>query len=232
MKKTDNLKTLSRGEKSLILDLFGKNDAVLHANSYNALKIKRAYNTNEKETTAKMKALYLRLNVAYMLFSIAMLLITEVAIAANSMNFWQTMLILLSSDIVFAFYIWMIKTPFKNRFLRYAVRVISVVFIAIAVLMLSVYILRLATLLILAMVITIFAYSSIFAQRNGLLRSKIKDMVKYRTYLDNHADDVSLGRDFIINQPNIFALDLEDKYSDVQKEYNKMQAVKEILQLL
>ena len=232
IKKTDNLKSLGRGEQNVITCIFGKTDAVLSVNNYNALKLKRAYNAAQKDAWAKIKTFYMRLNFYYVIFSLAMLLIAETAIAANSVNFGQTMLILLSSDIVFAFYVWIIKAEFKNKFLRYAFKIFSVFFIVLSLMLLSVYVMKFAAVMILAMIITIFAYSSLFSKRNGLIRNKIKDMIKYRAYLENHAKDICLGRDFLINQPNIFVLDLENNYTEAPKEYNKMAEVKDILQLL
>ena len=232
IKKNDNIKTLGRGEQAVVSSLFGKNDTILPVNHYNALKLKRAYIAAQKDNTAKIKALYLRLNLYYMLFSVAMLLVAEIAIALNSVNFWQTILILISSDIVFAFYVSIIRADFENKILRYALRIFGVLFIVIGLLILSVYIMKLASVLILAMIITIFAYSSLFSKRNGLLRTKIKDMIKYRAYLENHAQDISLGRDYLVNQPNIFALDLENNYTKAPEEYDKIAEIKDILQLL
>ena len=194
----------------------------------------RAYKISEKDTLRKMKFMYFKMNVSYVLFSLAMLLIVQAAIAFNTINFLQTFVLLISSGLILAFYVWMIHSKFKSRWVSYIVKGFSGLIILFTLFLMSGYISKFATIMIFAMIVTIFAYSSIFAARNGLIRSKIKEALRYRTYLENNARTICLGREFLTQQPNIFALELEKAYNKeaCKKEYNKLAAAAEIVKML
>ncbi len=233
-KKTDETKNLSLAEKKIMNNIFAGKEDCLKVNQYAKLKLLRAYKISEKDTLRKMKFMYFKMNVSYVLFSLAMLLIVQAAIAFNTINFLQTFVLLISSGLILAFYVWMIHSKFKSRWVSYIVKGFSGLIILFTLFLMSGYISKFATIMIFAMIVTIFAYSSIFAARNGLIRSKIKEALRYRTYLENNARTICLGREFLTQQPNIFALELEKAYNKeaCKKEYNKLAAAAEIVKML
>jgi len=234
VKKTDDTKSLSRGERKALGNIFGGKEDVLKVDSHTGLKLQRAYKICAKETARNMKFMYFQMNISYLLFSIAMLMTAQIAISLNGVNFLQTFVLLVSASLIVAFYIWMIRAKFKSKLLSAAVKVFSALIILFTLFLMSGYISKFATLMILAMIVTIFAYSSIFAARNGLIRSKIKEALKYRNYLENNAVTICLGREFLAQQPNIFALELEKFYNKegCRKDYNKLDVMARIVKIL
>lgn len=71
----------------------------------------------------------------------------------------------------------------------------------------SAYLHLVSAVMILAAVYVIFAYTSVFAKRSGLIKSNVKDAQQYREYLIRNAETIKLGRDFLNQQANILALD-------------------------
>ena len=77
---------------------------------------------------------------------------------------------------------------------------------------LNLYIKLIAAVFIFGMIYSIFAYSKIFARRNGLLKNNIKDASEYYDYLRHNAEHISLGRNFLNQQANIFAVEAQKHY--------------------
>ena len=234
IKKTDNLKGLSGKERAVVNAMFANGDSVLVVDNKNALKFKRAYNVCEKDTKKKIRFMNLQMNISYLLFSVAMLLISEVAISLNNVNFVQTMLMLLSADITIAFYVWILLVGFKHKWMKILAGTFAVIIILFTFMIMSIYISGIAAAFIIGMIVTMFMYSRVFAKRNGLMRAKIKEALKYRNYLENNVSVISLGRDFMVHQANIFALELPDLYDKElkDKEYCKLKEVTKIIKLL
>ena len=224
IKKTDNLASLDKTERKAINSIFGKNDAVLTLNEINSLKIKRSSNIIEKFTNKKLKALSLKLNIGYLLFGIGMLFFAECAIAWLNINSAQALAVLLSSSVMIAFYMWVLKRKFKSKLLGTFVKILCWVIIFATVVIISAYVHLISAFLIACSIYAIFAYSAIFAKRSGLLKTCIQDVMNFREYLERNADTISLGRDFLNQQANIFALDLADKFECTQniKEYYRL----------
>ncbi len=82
----------------------------------------------------------------------------------------------------------------------------------LSALMMSLHIHAVSTLFILGMIWAIFTYSNLFAKRNGLIKNNIRDAVQFGQYLANSAQAIILGREFKIQQANIYALDAGECY--------------------
>lgn len=234
IKKTDNLSTLSRSEKKAVNHLFAGKDSVIAATSPNALKFKRAYASLEKGTKILLKLLSLQLNIGYLLFSIGMLLLTEIAIAMLGINPLQTGLVLFSGTLTIAFYIWVMKRRFKSKPINYAVKIFGSIFILFAVLLMGIYIKLISALFLAGAVYTIFEYSELFSKRSGLMKARTKDCEELRRYLETHAQTIAHGHEFAMQQANIFALELRPFYpvnNDIARIY-KLDVMAEIIQLL
>lgn len=208
VKKTDNLSSLEKVEKKAINSLFSKNDAILALNSTNQLKIKRAFALIEKATQKKLKKLSLKLNAGYLFFGVAMLVFAELAIALLNINFLQALFVLLSSSIMVAFYLWMSKRKCKSKITRWALKILCWGVILGTIIVMSAYIHLISAVFIFGAIYAIFAYCAIFAKRSGLIKSNIQDVMNFREYLLRNKDSICLGRDFLNQQANIFALDL------------------------
>lgn len=234
IKRTDNLATLTRLEKKAVNALFTDHEAVLAVNDGNLLKLKRAYKFIEKDTERRLKSFMLKLNLSYLAFSIGMLLMVILAISALSINILQTAVILISCCITLAFYIWILNAKIKNKILRWISKIFAVFIILFTMLIMSIYIHPFSVLIIAAMIYAIFAYTIIFAKRNGLIRNNVKEAQEYKNYLLRNAESISLGRDFLSQQANIFAFEVTDKFPEAQniKDYYRLDAIADVIKKL
>ena len=222
MKKTDNLSSLEKVEKKALNTLFSKNDAILALNSTNQLKFKRAFALIEKATQKKLKALSLKLNAGYLLFGFAMLVFAEFAIALLNINFVQALFVLLSSSVMIVFYLWMSKRKLKSGLLSLALKLLSWSIICATIVVMSAYIHLISAIFIACSIYAIFAYCAIFAKRSGLIKSTIQEVINFREYLLRNKESICLGRDFLNQQANIFALDLAEDFisnKNIQEYY-------------
>lgn len=230
VKRTDNLASLERLERRAVNNLFPKKEAVLAMNSSNQLKIRRAYKLIETATNQKVKKLALKLNVSYLLFSIGMLLVTEAAMAILTINSSQAFSILAACSITIAFYLWIIQTKFKYRWLGWLGKTFAVAIIIFSIIVMSAYIHFVSALMLAVSIYIIFAYTTIFAKRSGLIKANVKDAQQYREYLIRHADNIMLGRDFLNQQANIMALDATVYFTPKEtiKDYYKLDLIAEL----
>ena len=212
IKKTDNLSDLSRAEKKVVNNLFLGKESVIAANDANMLKFNRAENIMEKSAKLTLKMLSLQLNIGYLLFSIGMLILTEIAIAYLGINPLQTGLILFSSTLTIAFYVWVLRKKYKSKITGYVLKSLAAIFIVLAVLFMSIYIKLISSLVLAGIVYIIFEYSELFMKRSGSSKNKTKEVDELRKYLESNIPAITYGHEFINQQANIFALDLVPLY--------------------
>ncbi len=234
VKKTDTPSSLNKNEKKALDDLFPNKESVLNVNYQNNLKIKRAFKLIEKDISQKLKRFTLKLNLGYLCFSCSMLLMVILATAALSLNFAQTALVLISCCITIAFYIGILNHKFKSVILNWCSKIFAIFIILFTMLMMSIYVHPLTTLFYLLMIYAIFAYTAIFAKRNGLIRNNIKEAQEYKSYLLRNVDNIVLGRDFLSQQAYIFAFEVSDKFpcnANIQ-DYYKLDIMAELTEKL
>lgn len=234
IKKTDNLSSLDRREKKAMEHLFPGKESVIKVNAQNLLKLKRAFKLIEKNTAGKFKNLSLKLNLGYLFFSIGMMISAEAAIAMLSVNFLQIFTVELACSITLAFYVWILKLKFQRRFIGILSKIFAVFIIFFSLAILSIYIHPLAAIIILTMIYVIFSYTAIFAKRSGLLKNSIKEVQGYRDYLIDNAAALSLGRDFLAQQANIFAMDISRKFppSAAINDYYRLDIAAKLTEIL
>ena len=217
IKKTDDLSALKKGEKKALNNLFLGKDSVISATVPNMLKFKRAYQEIEKSTLTAFKHLNIKLNVGYLAFSIGMLLLAISAIALIAINPIQTAILLISSIATIAFYTYILKKKFNSKILSYIIKFFGTVFIIFAILLMSVYIHFISAVILALIIYIIFEYSSLFTKRGGLLKNKIKDVEKIKTYLEKNVLTISISQEFVNQQANIYAFELDTLYTPNDK---------------
>ena len=134
-----------------------------------------------------------------------------------NVNTAATMGFLLSATLTAAFYIWILRISFKRRWIGITAKIFAVVMIALSALMMSLHVHAVSTLFILAMIWSIFVYSSLFAKRNGLIKNNIKEAVLFGQKLAANAQAIILGREFKQQQANIYALDAGNRYPKTEE---------------
>lgn len=212
IKKTDNLKSLSKTERKVIQTLFNKGEDILNINSFSLPKIQKAMSWLHKSISKKINILNLKLNSQYLFFSIGMLIFTEVAISFLNYDFGYNFLFLFSTTLSLVFALWLFQIKCKQNWKNKLVKT-SAIFWAAATIFVMMAIVNLYTALIIsAALVIIQEYSKIYVQRDGLLAAFIKDAQDLAVLLQTRVDAFSLGHDFINNQAAIFALDCEELY--------------------
>ena len=222
IKKTDNLSRLNKYEKKAYRQLIGPKDFTVSINRGNALKLKRASKWIEKDTFKRLKLLSFKLNVGYILFSCAMLLLSEAALALLSVNPAGTFWLMLSATVTAAFYVWVLRHRFKHRATGIIAKIFAVLMIAFAALLMTLHAHLLAVLFILGMIWCIFIYTSLFAKRNGLIKNNIREARQFATHLKEGAKAIVLGGEFRLQQANIYALGAAGAYpktDEIARDY-------------
>ncbi|MBP3346238.1 MAG: DUF2207 domain-containing protein [Alphaproteobacteria bacterium] len=231
VKKTDNLKVLNKNEQNAVKELFGKKDAVLQTKG-NMLKLKRAYRHIGQDLKSKFNFFALRLNSGYLLFSIGMLLMTEWFIAMLSPDTMQVFASLLSTTVAFGFYLVFFSIRWKNKFINILCKAFALLFMILSFVIFCAKVSMWSALLLCATMAVILVFSRKYTQRSGLMQGHITDARGYADYLTQNRENIMLGKDFINQQANILALEVDKLYpkdnSNI-KDYYKLDIVKNII---
>ena len=213
IKQTDKTKNLPVGLKKILKSLFGKNDTAIEVSHKNLLKFKRAYHAYELYIRRMYKMMTLKFNFGYLMFGIAMSLLSIYAVSYIAVNPLETALILIFSMLLMAFYIFILLYPYRSKIKKYIFRSIAAGFVVFNILLLSVYIHFVAACLMAGMVYAIMAYTQIFANQNGLIKTKISNIEALQNYLKENAAQVASSIEFEARQAYIFAFEIEDLYA-------------------
>lgn len=231
VKKTDNLKSLSRYERKAINNLFTGSEAVLNVNSYSMLKVKRALGNITKGIRQQVKIISLKLNIGYAFFSIGMLLLAEIFIASLAYDFWYNLLFMLGTTIGLAFNLFLLGYSFTQKWQKWLIRTLATISMLVELFFLCAIIHPSTALILLATVYTIWEYSKLYSQRGGLMAASVNGAKEYQNLLVRKVNDISIGRDFVMNQAAIFALDVEDAYKSNEsiKGFYKLDIIDDLI---
>lgn len=225
---------LTKIEKKALGQLFSKKTTQLEVNASNNLKLKKAKRIFEKGIKKQIKKYRLLQNISYVLFSTAMLILTEIFIANISTNMAQSLIIMLSCSLLFAFYIWILCHRFKHMLVGLPFKLFALAALFFVWLFCSIYIGGITSFLLIAMIATIFKFSFIFNQHNNFVNEAKDSIGSFKEYLISSADAINLSRDFINQQANIFALGISEYYPQnvSNKNYYRLDAAENIKQNL
>ncbi|MBP1532490.1 MAG: DUF2207 domain-containing protein, partial [Alphaproteobacteria bacterium] len=210
-RKTEPVK-LSGFELKAIKCLFPKKRITTEVNNTNTLQLKKAKKVFEKQNVKAIKKFRLIHNIGYILFSCGMLLLTEIFVAINGVNMAQSLVILLTTTLLYAFYVWLLLHKFKHWYTALIIRLFSLVAIAVIWVFSSIYIGRIASLLIVLTLGIIFEFVKIFNIQNNFINEAKDSISKYREYLVSNAESINLGKTFLNQQAGIFALDIVEYF--------------------
>ncbi len=232
VKKTDNTKSLTKNEKKALSHLFTGNESVLNINHHSALKVKRAMNVLKNDILKKMRLINLKLNFGYLFFSIGMLILVELFIAALSFDIVFNFSFMLGVSIVFAFCLIVLFKKFKSKVIGWGIKFLTVAILAFAWFILCAVVNPITSCLLLLTVLTIISFSKLYAKRDGLLKNCICTVENYKTYLESNVENIGISRDFLLLQPAIFALDLADMFKPTEniKDFYKLKIMKHLME--
>lgn len=231
IKKSDNLKGLSYDERKAVNNLFTNSESVLNINSYSLLKVKRAFENITQSVKRRINMLSLKLNLGYILFSVGMLLLAELAIAFLGYDIWYNFSFMLICTFSYAVLLFVLRHKFQQAWLAYLFKGAAVLLLALTWFVLCSVVHPLTAAIILLIVYTIIEYSKLYAQRGGLLGTSVTAAADYQQMLSRKVDDISIGRDFLMHQAAIFAMDIESLYQPNEniKSYYKLDIIGELI---
>lgn len=232
-RNTDTTK-MTAPEKKAIKILFSKRNSSIEINNINNTLFKKVNKIFERYTGKIIRKYKFVHNIGYILFSYAMLIITEIFIAFSSINIAQSLIILLTTTLLYGFYMWIICHKFKHWYTTVPFKIFSLLAILLIWLFSSMYIGAITSLIILATVSIILCFTRLFDKHNDFL-SKAQDTIKsYKEYLISNADTINLSKDFLNQQSNIFALNITEYYPQnvSNKNYYQLDTAESIKKLL
>ncbi len=229
IKRTDNMGSLTHTEQKALGKLFTSHETVFRVCPETLLKFKRFISDLHKDVKIQMLFFRFKINIGYLMFGTAMLLLTEAFISALKYNFAQTFTILFLSSIlsIVSIFLWYIGT---QKLAKYIIRTIVVCFEFLLLVVMSAVIHPFAAILLLASAAIIVLAIGNYSQRFGLMKHYIKEAGNYRNYLLEHHDSIILGKGFINHQAAIWALDLSEEFKIAgDKEYYKIPVMQSIV---
>ncbi len=233
-KKNSGTAKLTSAERRAVKTLFKKQGNAVEVNNANNVRFKKAKKILEKIILRQIKKYNIFHNISYVLFSTAMLLITEIFIAFISVNFAQTLIILLATTLMYAFYIWILRHDFKHWYITIPTKVLTLVAMVLIWGFSSIYIGGICSFLIMLMIVVIFAFTGIFAKQNSFAEEAQDAIRQYKEYLTGNAETINLSRNFINQQSNIFALEIGEYFPQnvSNKSYHRLDVAEELKQRL
>ncbi len=213
VKKNTKDTKLTKVEKKGLKALFGKLSLIEINKTFN-LKIKKASKIFERFSLKQIHKYKLKHNIGYLIFSLAMLLITIVAISLISVNFAQSFIILFLVVTLVIFYVWILRHKFKKRIVGLIFKVLSIIALIFIWLFSSIYIGNITSILLIISVCIIFEFTKIFTEQNSFVNDAKNAISKYKEYLTTNSEAINLSRDFINQQANIYALNIMEYYPE------------------
>lgn len=233
-RKSVDKSKLKKHELKALKTMFPKDTIDLEINNTNNIIFKKANRLLAKVNAKKIKKYRIIHNISYVLFSCAMLILTEIFISFINLNFAQTLIILLTTTSLYAFYIWILRHRFKHWYVTLPIKLFVLTSLVLIWLFSSIYIGAVTSLLIIVMLSIIFAFTHIFGEHNNFINEAKGAIAKYKEYLQTNADAINLSRDFVNQQSNIFALDISEYFPQniSNKNFYKLDIAENIKQAL
>lgn len=225
---------LSPTDKKALKLLFTKKRSVFEVNKTTASVIKKVAKLYERTNKKQIRKFSFLHNAGYLSFSILMLILTEIFISYISINMFQSLIVLLTTSALYAFYIWILRYKFKKIYTVVIVKLLALCGTFLVWLFSGVYIGMLTSAVIFIMIFLIFEFTKIFAQRNNFLEEAKNLIDNYRNFLLENKETIGISRDFINHQPGIFALAIEDSFAAnaATKKYYRLDQAENLRQQL
>lgn len=224
--------SLSRKEKDAINAIFAENKNIANIKKENEKSIKKAYEIIKDDTIAKVRNFVIKANAGYIIFSAAMMILAQIGIAVFAYSPIKIMLSFLALDIMIIAAMIMIKIQTKIKYKNVIAKLFAIILLISSVaafaptIHLSVIVITITTIA----AVTIF--TSTFSKRNGLISSSIKEAVRFKNQIQNSVETISQQRNFWVQQPNIYAFELEQLFeSSKDKAYYKIALVNKMLSI-
>ena len=232
IKRTDNLKNLSKIDQSALQKIFPQHETIFNVNKNNKLVFNRFINTLRKSFRKQISSLKLKLIAGYALINFAMLLLTEAVIAyfkiSSSFVFGILALVSVICGIFLMF--WNLEI---RLWLKTLLRLLIIDVCICGLILMSAVVSPIAAAIIILTEIIIITALHYYTKRNGLISYYIQDVKDYRDNLIKNADNITLGKSFLNYQASILAFELNKELEPIKKEeYYKIPIMENICNIM
>ena len=232
VKSTDSLKSLLSYEKKAIKSLFPAHETTFSVAKNNKLPLKRFIKILEKGLKKDILKFNFKLNISYLLFNIAMMLVVWLGISSFKINslYVFNVLLLTTLPAFLGIGLWYVG---NKKWQKYVARYFSINIVFGCWVIYSAVIHPLAALFLIWSVGFVVYSLKTYSKRNGLARSYVQDLLKQKEQLLNQKDTIALGKGFANYQALVFVCDLEEEIKPLKEdEYYKIPIIKNIMERL
>lgn len=217
VRKTVHAKNIPGFEKKVLKLLFSKKDNICKLAA--GTKADKLLKLTVRQSARLVSRLGLRLSSLYILFNLFMLAAVETGLCLWNENSLLPGVLLLADGL------WLVMIGgyllagggLARRFAAGAVTLIAMV---TAGLFLSVYLSWMTIVMLTAGIWAAVVFSRRAAAQDALLKNAVQSAYKLREMLSEQKEIIAGGRNFVLQQANILALDLEDSYQSNAKIKN------------
>lgn len=214
IRKTAHAKHLPSLEHKLMNLLFSKKDSICKFSKPQV--IKKLKDIVKEYSITRYHTLCARLSGLYILFTLSLLLVLEVALILWKNNSVIAGILGLADILVFlAFILYHFRG--QNIFRKAITYFVVFVLFILSGLLLCIYLHPVSALMILSGILITAFFIIKISGPDALLKNAVQSVYKYREYLSQNTENIINNHSFAIQQPYIYALDLEDSYIENSK---------------
>ena len=170
----------------------------------------------KKETDIQLRKLGVQLSAMYICFNLMLLLVAEVALCLwnpyaplKDVFMWINILLLIGGGLC-----WL---SLGKKWLRRFSWLILLDIMCFAGLLLCIYLHWSAALMLMLGVCIAFIFNKKASGQDAMLKNAVISVQKLREFIETQAENIESGRNFTIQQANIWALDLENNFTNNPK---------------
>ena len=214
VRKTAHSKQVSKFEKNVLNLLFSKKDSLCRLN--NMKQINTLRDMVKKQSHKEIRRLGFKLAGMYVSFNLLMLAIVEIglilwnptSVLAGILGIANVLLLVMSGAYLSA------KGSMLRKILFMALSLAAMVW---TMLILTVYLSWPAIIMLLSGIWTAIIFNRKASGIDALLKNGVQSTYQLRDFLLEQKESICNGRNFVVQQANIFALDIEDEYPNNDK---------------
>lgn len=228
VRKSSHSRNVSRFENKFLKVLFATKDNICKLSEFKQMnKLSELVGAQSKML---VNLLAIRMSNIYWMFSAFMLLVVEVALALWSDNQLALKLMLIAD--VFMILAIAGYCLYGKYWWRKALALVLMLGALLGVIsVLSVCLSWLSVVMLLLGVACAVIFCKRILSRDAILKNAVKAVYNMRDFLEEQKENIGSGRNFVVQQANIFALDLEDKYeiNDKIKSVYRLDDVQKVM---
>ncbi|MBQ8465918.1 MAG: DUF2207 domain-containing protein [Alphaproteobacteria bacterium] len=228
VRKTAHSKHLSKFEKKIMALLFSKKDSLCRLSKNEQIQMLKKL--VKQKSVQEVNRLGFKLTGMYILFNLLMLAAVEIGLIFwNPTSVLAGLLVLVDVllGVMIGSYLFIKGTLWR----RVLCAIVSASAMILAMLILTVYLSWTAIIFLFAGVWIAVIFNQKASGKDAMLKNAVRSTYQMREFLLEQKESICNGRNFVIQQANIFALDVEDEYpnNDKIKSTYRLDMIKALL---